>query len=66
LQNLQRHLVGAEIIRQIEFARRAGLGANCLAAKLQGGVRATLAAHQETLAVVIGDAGEHQAERCLA
>ena len=62
-QHLQRHVLGAEIIRQIQFAGGAGLGAHRLAAELQRGVDPGIPAQQKTLAVIIRDAGEHQAER---
>ena len=62
-QHLERHVLGAEIVRQIQFGRGAGLGAHRLAAKLQGGVDPGIPAQQKALAVIIGDAGKHQAER---
>ncbi len=54
------HAVGAEIIGEIELGRRAGLRADGFAAELKGGVDLGVAADQETLTVIVIDAGEQK------
>ena len=60
------HVVGIEIIGQIELGRRAGLNANRRAGKLKRGSDFQFAADHEALAVIIGDADEVETERGVA
>ena len=63
---LERHLVGAEVIGEVELGGRAGSHADRGAAQLLGALHAELLRHQEALAVVVVDAGEIEAERGVA
>ena len=63
---LDGHLVGAEIIGQVELGRTAGRNADRGAVKLLGAFHAELLVHHEALAVIVGDAGEIEAEGGVA
>src|SRR5436190_7607198 len=53
---LEGHLVGAEIVSEVELGRRAGGDADRGAAQLPGALHPELFRHQEALAVVVVDA----------
>ena len=61
-------IVGLEVVGEVQFGRGAGLHADRGAGKLQRGVHARqlLGVDHEALAVIIGDAGEVEAERGVA
>ncbi len=62
------HLVGLEVVGEVELGRGAALHADRGAGELQRGVHAgqLLGVDHEALAVIVGDAGEVQAERGVA
>ena len=59
---LQRHLVGAEVIGKVELGRRSLPDADRGSPEFKPGLYAERLAHDEALAVVIGGAGEVEAE----
>jgi hypothetical protein len=59
-------VVGARIVGQVLLGRRAGLHADGGALQLLGALDLGLDRHHEALPVVVGDAGEAQAQRCVA
>ena len=63
---LEAHLVGAEIVGEVELGRGAGAHADRGAVQLLGALHAELLVHHEALAVVVVDAGEVEAERGVA
>ena len=60
------HVVGLEIVGEVEFGRCARLGADGSAIELERAVHAERLLHQEALAVIIHDACEFQTERGVA
>ena len=63
---LEGHLVGAEIVGEVELGRRAGLYTDRGAVQLLGALHAELLVHHEALAIVVVDAGEVEAEGGVA
>jgi hypothetical protein len=63
---LEGHLVGAEVVGEVELGGGAGGHADGGAAQLLGALHAELLRHQEALAVVVVDAGEIETERGVA
>ena len=63
---LEGHLVGAEVVGEVELGGGAGLHADRGAVQLLGALHAELLRHHEALAVVVVDAGEVEAERGVA
>src|SRR4051812_38329274 len=63
---LEAHLVGAEVVGEVELGGGAGLHADGGAVQLLGALHAELLGYHEALAVVVVDAGEVEAERGVA
>ena len=63
---LEGHLVGAEVVGEVELGGGAGLDADRGAVQLLGALHAELLVHHEALAVIVVDAGEVEAERGVA
>ena len=63
---LEGHLVGAEVVGEVELGGGAGLHADRGAVQLLGALHAELLVHHEALAVIVVDAGEVEAERGVA
>ena len=63
---LERHVVGAEVVGQVELGGGAGLHADGGAVELLGAFHVQLLRHHEALAVVVVHAGEIEAEAGVA
>ena len=63
---LEVHLLGAEVVGEVELGRRARGHAHGGAVQLLGALHAELLVHHEALAVVVGDGGEVETERGVA